>query len=82
MTERIRLTETSIRRLQPKQQEYTIWDTRLAGFGVRVRTTGRKSFVFHWSEAGKAQRITVGSAEFLSLDKALALLLACGAGHS
>ncbi len=79
MTERIRLTEISIRRLQPKQREYTVWDTRLAGFGVRVRATGRKSFVFHWSESGKAQRITIGSAEFLSLDKALAkcaLLLA------
>ncbi len=71
MTEKIRLTETSIRKLRPKQQEYTVWDTRLAGFGVRVRTTGRKSFVFHWSESGKAKRITIGSTQFQSLDEAL-----------
>ncbi len=72
MAERMRLTEKSIKRTRPKQREYTVWDTRLAGFGVRVRTTGRKSFVFHWSEAGKARRITIGSTTFLTLDKALA----------
>ena len=72
MTERIRLTEKAIKRLRPKEREYTVWDTRLAGFGVRVRTTGRKSFVFHWSKAGKAHRATIGSTTFLTPDRALA----------
>lgn len=72
MTERIRLTERAIERLRPKEREYTVWDTRLAGFGVRVRTTGRKSFVFHWSKAGKAHRATIGSTTFLTPDRALA----------
>lgn len=72
MTERIRLTEKAIERLRPKEREYTVWDTRLAGFGVRVRTTGRKSFVFHWSKAGKAHRATIGSTTFLTPDRALA----------
>ena len=40
MVKRIRLTETSIKRLQPRDREFTVWDTRLAGFGVRVRATG------------------------------------------
>lgn len=72
MTERIRLTQKAIKRLRPKEREYTVWDTRLAGFGVRVRTTGRKSFVFHWSKAGKAHRATIGSTTFLTPDRALA----------
>ena len=72
MAERTRLTEASIKKLRPREREFTVWDTRLAGFGVRVRTSGRKSFVFHWSKEGKAHRITLGSTTFLSLDMALA----------
>lgn len=73
MTERIRLTEKAIERFRPKEREYTVWDTRLAGFGIRVRTTGRKSFVFHWSKAGKAHRATIGSTTLLTPDRALAI---------
>ena len=72
MATRMRLTETSVRKLRPENREFTVWDTRLAGFGVRVRTTGQKSFVFHWSKKGKAHRVTIGTTSLMSMDQALA----------
>ena len=32
--ERIRLTDAIIARLRPRDREYTVWDTRVAGLGV------------------------------------------------
>ena len=37
---RRRLTDANVAKLAPAAREYTVWDTRLAGFGVRVRPSG------------------------------------------
>ena len=37
MARKIKLTDTRIRRLKAEDIEYMVWDTRIAGFGVRVR---------------------------------------------
>ena len=43
---RRRLTDANVAKLAPATREYTIWDTRLAGLGVRVRPSGHRSFVY------------------------------------
>ena len=43
---RLRLTDTAIARLRPEGREYTVWDTRTPGLGVRVRPTGGKGFIW------------------------------------
>ena len=36
----MRLTDTGVARLRPDATEYVVWDTRVAGLGVRVRPSG------------------------------------------
>ncbi|OSI26577.1 tyrosine-type recombinase/integrase [Bradyrhizobium canariense] len=39
------ITKTLVDGLEKQAGEYTIWDAKLPGFGVRVRPTGAKSFI-------------------------------------
>ena len=39
------LTDTGIARLRPREREYAVWDSRLAGLGVRVRPSGAATYV-------------------------------------
>ena len=47
MARKIKLTDGKIGKLKAGDVEYMVWDTRIAGFGVRVRPTGHKSYVYH-----------------------------------
>ena len=53
--ERMKLTDPAIARLRPREREYTVWDSRVAGLGVRVRPSGGKSYVL-LQDAGGASR--------------------------
>ncbi|WP_158228790.1 integrase family protein [Bradyrhizobium sp. Y36] len=39
------ITKSLVDGLEKKASEYTVWDAKLPGFGVRVRSTGAKSFI-------------------------------------
>ena len=58
----MRLTDTAVARFAAKAAEYTVWDTRTAGLGVRVRPSGGRSFIFHRraGEGAAARRHTLG----------------------
>jgi integrase len=44
-----------------KSREYTIWDDRLPGFGLRVRAKGGRSYVLVYKALGGAsRRVTIG----------------------
>lgn len=57
---RMRLTEAAVARLRPREREYTVWDTRVAGLGVRVRSSGGASFVFLRKVQGRTKRLSLG----------------------
>jgi integrase len=40
-----RITKRVVDGLKPKAKEFAVWDSKLAGFGVRVRPTGAMSYV-------------------------------------
>ena len=73
---RKRLTDAGVARLAPAAREYTVWDTRQAGLGVRVRSSGHRSFVYCRKGEGGARRITLGPAALMGVEDARARCLA------
>jgi len=51
-SQKVKLTKTVVAEAMPGPKDYMLWDTRVAGFGLRVRPTGSKSFVFVYRSAG------------------------------
>ena len=79
---RQRLTDANVARLKPTAREYTVWDTRHAGLGVRVRPSGHRSFVYCRKGEDGARRITLGAAALMSVKDARSRCLAIEAGES
>ena len=72
---RRRLTDANVARLTPAAREYTIWDTRLAGLGTRVRPSGHRSFVYCRKGEDGVRRITLGPAALMGVEEARARCL-------
>ncbi len=58
--ERMRLSDAAVARLRPRQREYTVWDSRAPGLGVRVRPSGGKSYVLMRQVGRRSMRVTLG----------------------
>jgi hypothetical protein len=41
----LRITKRVVDSLKPRAKEFTVWDGKMPGFGVRVRPTGAISYV-------------------------------------
>jgi integrase len=68
MPSKVRITPTLLASLEPKTEgEYTVHDKAVPGFGVRVRSSGVKSFIATYRLAGgrkgPVRRYTIGPAE-------------------
>ena len=68
--ERRKLTDAAVARLRPGDREYTVWDTRVPGLGVRVRPTGGKSWVMLVDVEGRAKRISLGPVSTMTVAEA------------
>ena len=68
--ERRKLTDDAIARLRPRTREYTTWDTRMPGLGVRVRPTGRKTYVLLEDARGRSKRVSLGPVSTRTVDEA------------
>ena len=77
---RRRLTDANVAKLAPAAREYTVWDRRHAGLGVRIRSSGHRSFVYWRKGKGGARRVTLGLAALMSVEEARAKCLAIEAG--
>ncbi len=78
---RMRLTDAGAARLKPARTEYAVWDTRVAGLGIRVRPSGHRSFVWHGHANGRAIRATVGSVALMTVEEARVACLALQNGE-
>lgn len=65
-----RITSRRIHNAGKKNRAYTIHDTRLKGFGLKVAASGRKTFVVNVSREGIRHRETVGDAATMELKEA------------
>ena len=78
---RKRLTDANVEKLAVSAREYTLWDTRHAGLGVRVRPSGHRSFVYWRKGQDGAHRITLGSAALMKVEEARKQCLAIESGE-
>ncbi|MFV0644020.1 MAG: tyrosine-type recombinase/integrase, partial [Sphingomonadaceae bacterium] len=60
------------RKLRLRETEYCIWDTELAGFGLRVRPSGNYFWFVRLRHRGKHRRITLGRTDELDANVARA----------
>jgi len=66
------LTDLAVRKAQPKDQRYDIYDAALRGFGVRVATSGDKTWFVMRRVKGQMVRHSLGKYPILSLIEARA----------
>jgi Arm domain-containing DNA-binding protein/integrase-like protein len=67
-----RLTKKTIDAIKPDaKKDVFVWDDKLAGFGLRVKPSGTKSFLLQYrNERGKSKRMTIGKYGKLTPDQA------------
>ena len=54
------LTQRTIAAAKPKSSEYTLWDGKLAHFGVRVQPSGVRSYIVQTRIDGRMRKFTMG----------------------
>lgn len=70
-----RLTKTVADDALPGTKRYVIWDTEIAGFGLRVYPTGSKSWIFEYRPEGggrdaNKRRMKIGTTKDMTADQA------------
>ena len=59
--------------LPPGRSEVTHFDSDVGGFGIRIRKSGARSWIFQYDRAGKTKRITLGQVSAIDPAKARAI---------
>ena len=70
-----RITKRSVDAVRAEGTDAVFWDGELTGFGLRVRRSGRKSYVVQTRVAGKLRWFTIGPHGPLNPDQARARAL-------
>jgi integrase len=69
-----KLTNRVATSASPREKEYTLWDTDVFGFGLRVHSSGRKNFVYKFRPGGgrnaPQRKITIGDWGPLTVEQA------------
>ncbi len=66
------LSENTIPTLKPRASEYTVWDTQVRRFGVRVRPSGHTTYIvnYHVRYQKKLHKLTIGPITEFTLEQA------------
>ncbi len=65
-----KLTKRTIDALQPEDKDYFIWDSQIAGFGVRIMPSGAKTYQAQYRKGGRTRRVSVGRHGNITVDEA------------
>ena len=74
MTERVaKLTKRTVEGAAPDAERYILWDSALKGFGLRVESSGTKTFLVRYRVAGRKRFLSIGRFGDLAPEQARAL---------
>ena len=75
MERKLKLTKRTIDQVEPETKRLVVWDTELAGFGLRVEPSGSKAYIVRYRAGGGGRNapqryMTVGRPEAMTPDEA------------
>jgi integrase len=56
----VKITKRVAEAAEAQEKDYLIWDDELAGFGLRVFSSGKRSYVIQYRLRGRSRRYTIG----------------------
>ncbi len=56
----VKITKRVVDAAGVREKDYVIWDDELPGFGLRVFTSGKRSYVIEYRVRGRSRRYTIG----------------------
>jgi len=65
-----KITKRFLDNLPPSPKDHIVFDDALPGFGVRIKTSGTKSFVLRYRQHGRSRSFTIGKVGTLTPDEA------------
>jgi integrase len=65
-----RLTKRYVDSLQAEPKERIVFDQTLPGFGIRILTSGRKTFIVQYRSGGRTRRVKLGRFGTITADEA------------
>lgn len=67
----MKLTKRSVEAIATAAKDVFIWDSELAGFGIRVKPSGVRSYLVQYRNSqGRSRRLTIGRHGVLTADQA------------
>ena len=64
------LTDRYLRSAKPNGRQTDVWDTAFTGFGLRISSSGKRSFQIYYRHNRQQRRMVIGSYPVMSLAEA------------
>ncbi|MGE5268981.1 MAG: Arm DNA-binding domain-containing protein, partial [Thiohalocapsa sp.] len=56
----MKLTKRAVQAIKPGDRDIIVWDTDIAGFGVKVTPKGGRIYLLQYSRQNRDRRVTIG----------------------
>ena len=66
-----RITKRMLDALTPTKKDFSVWDSEVRGFGVRIKPSGSKSFILKYrNTSGRQRKFTLGQYGQITVEQA------------
>lgn len=66
----VALSKTRVEAFEVKGRDYFVWDDEVAGFGVRIMPSGKRTYMVQYRAGGRTRRVKIGQHGVLTADEA------------